>query len=136
MSAWKKWRWATLAVASGAVFFTYGVTDVALDSIKFDLGKIGESIYEAHRKSGAWPARIADLEGTVYLDMPFRRKALEDAHFVVVWNPDLEPDPAANRDRILAYDNGSLFSRLGWILACRGDLSIERINQYPVSGTR
>ena len=52
---------------------------------------------------------------------------LEDGVFVVVWQPDLDLDPQANRNRILAYDNGSLFSRLGWIWVCRGDLRIERM---------
>jgi hypothetical protein len=27
----------------------------------------------------------------------------------------------------IAYDNGSLFSRLGSVLTCRGDLRIERL---------
>jgi hypothetical protein len=38
----------------------------------------------------------------------------------------------ANRNRILAYDNGSAIARLGWIWACRGDLRIERISAHDV----
>ena len=132
----RKLWWAALAVAAVAVSFAYGTTDVAIQSIQFDLGKIGASIYEAHARRGRWPADIADLEGTEYLRMPYRRKILEDGLFVVVWHRDLDPDPAANRDRILAYDNGSLFARLGLIWACRGDLRIDRIRaaEIPVKG--
>ena len=130
----RKLWWAVVAVAAVALSFAYGTTSVAIQSIQFDLGKIGASIYEAHARTGRWPADIADLEGTEYLRMPYRRKVLQDGLFVVVWQQDLDADPAANRNRILAYDSGSLFSRLGLIWACRGDLQIERIgrDQLPV----
>jgi len=64
--------------------------------------------------------------------MPHRRHILEQGAFIVVWHQELNADPKANRDRILAYDNGSLFSRLGWVWACRGDLSVERIDAESV----
>jgi hypothetical protein len=67
-------------------------------------------------------------EGTEYLKMPYRREALEKGLFVVVWQDDLDTNPDANQHRILAYDNGSLFSRLGWVWVCRGDLSISRVS--------
>lgn len=114
------------------VAFTYGTTDVAIKSIKFDLQKIGESVYEAHSKTGQWPASINDLEGTEYLRMPYRRDALDKGLFVVVWQKDLDVNPQANKRRVLAYDNGSMFSRLGWVWACRGDLTIERIGADEV----
>jgi hypothetical protein len=121
-----------LLIASGIVvagiLFAYSQMDVAVSSIQFDLKKIGESIYEAHSRSGMWPAQIADLEGTEYLRMPYRRAILEQGHFVIVWQQDLDPNPGANRERILAYDNGSLFSRFGRVWACRGDLRIELLN--------
>jgi hypothetical protein len=114
------------------VAFTYGTTDVAIKSIQFDLRKIGESVYEAHSKTGKWPAGIADLGDTEYLKMPYRREALDKGLFVVVWQEDLDANPQANKNRVLAYDNGSLFSRLGWVYACRGDLRIERIGAEEV----
>ena len=117
-----------LVVALGAFSYLYGTTDVAITSIKFDLRKIGESIYQAHSKTGKWPSQIADLEGTEYLNMPYRRDMLARRMFVIVWQPDLQTDPNQNRNRILAYDNGSLFSRLGWVWVCRGDLSIGRMS--------
>ena len=115
-------------VAAGIASFFFGTTDVAISSIKFDLKKIGESVYEAHSRSGKWPMQIADLEGTEYLRMPYRKGILEQGLFVVVWQEGLDPNPDANRNLILAYDNGSLFSRLGMVWACRGDLRIERLN--------
>jgi len=120
----------------GAVFvacaFVYGQTSVAADSIRFDLGKIGSSIYEAHSKTGRWPAKVSDLEGTAYLSMPFRKAALENGVFIVLWQDDLDPDPAANRERILAYSNGGLLARVGLIWACRGDLRIERVRRQDI----
>jgi len=116
-----------VAIVVAGIAFTYGQMDVAIKSIQFDLRKIGESIYEAHSRNGTWPTQIADLEGTAYLNMPYRKNILEQGLFVVVWQQDLDSNPDANRNRILAYDNGSLFSRFGSVWACRGDLRIERL---------
>jgi hypothetical protein len=50
----------------------------------------------------------------------------------VVWQNDLETSPEANAERILAYSNGGLLARLGWIWACRGDLRVERIRRQDI----
>jgi len=84
-----------------------GVANGARQSIQFDLRVIGQSIYEAHETTGRWPAGVADLEGTAYLKMPS-----------------------------LAYDGRSRFARLGWVWACRGDLSIDRITSRDVSALK
>jgi hypothetical protein len=117
-----------LVVVAAAMAFVYAQVEIATTSIQFDLRKIGESVYEARAKSGKWPAQIEDLAGTEYLQMPHRRALLEEGHFVVVWHQDLDPNPSANRNRVLAYDNGSLLSRLGRVWACRGDLRVERLH--------
>jgi hypothetical protein len=116
-----------------ALFF--GMYDVASDSIQFDLRIIGESIYEAQAKSGKWPAQIADLEGTAYLRMPYRKGELERGTFIVVWQ-DLDPNPAANRARVLAYSNGGLLPWLGLVWGCRGDLRIERLAREEILALR
>jgi hypothetical protein len=116
-----------VVIAVLAVAFVVTQVDIATKSIQFDLRKIGESVYEAHSKSGKWPARIADLEETEYLKMPHRRTMLDKGVFVVVWREDLDPNPAANANRVLAYDNSSLLSRFGRVWVCRGDLRIERM---------
>lgn len=123
---------AVLVLVAVAIAFVYAQVDIATKSIEFDLRKIGESLYEARSKSGKWPAQIADLDGTEYLRMPHRRTMLEEGVFVVVWQQDLDPNPQANRNRILAYDNGSLLARLGRVWGCRGDLRIERLNADEV----
>jgi hypothetical protein len=117
-----------LIPAAIGLSFAVGTTSVAIDSIKFDLGRIGESIYEAHVRSGRWPGRIEDLEGTTYLRMPYRRGMLERGAFVVVWQDDLAASPAANPDRVLAYEDGSLFARLGLVWGCWGDLRIALVD--------
>jgi hypothetical protein len=125
-----------LIVAGLAGAVAVGVANGARKSIQFDLRVIGQSIYEAHEATGRWPARVADLEGTAYLKMPYRRDFLEQGIYVVVWHQDLSADRAANRHRILAYDGTSRFARLGWIWACRGDLSIDRITNRDVSALK
>ena len=115
-------------IAALAVAFVVAQVEIAAKSIQFDLRKIGESVYEVHSKSGKWPLQIADLEGTEYLKMPHRRTMLEEGVFVVVWQEDLDPKPAANAKRVLAYDNSSLLSRFGRIWVCRGDLHLERLS--------
>ncbi len=57
---------------------------------------------------------------------------LEDGQFVLVWQQDLDPNPQVNRNRVLAYDDGSLLSQFGWVWACRGDLRLERISADEV----
>jgi hypothetical protein len=115
------------------IAFVYAQVEIATRSIQFDLRKIGESVYEARSKSGKWPEQIADLSGTQYLKMPHRKTLLEEGQFVVVWEQDLDLKPEANRNRILAYDNGSLLSRFGRVWVCRGDLRVDRLRPGEVA---
>jgi hypothetical protein len=114
-------------IVAFAAAFVYAQVDIATKSIQFDLRKIGQSVYEAHSKTGKWPAQIADLEGAEYLKMPHRRTMLQEGAFVVVWQQDLDLNPEANANRVLAYDNSSLLSRFGRVWVCLGDLRIERM---------
>jgi hypothetical protein len=127
-SAKRKLLTAIATAALVAVAFAYGQWSVASESLRFDLRIIGESIYEAHARSGKWPARIDDLEGTAYLKMPYRKMELEQGVFVIVWHQDLDPDPKANGDKILAYHDRGILSRLGRAWACRGDLRTEYVD--------
>jgi hypothetical protein len=102
---------------------------IAIQSIRFDLRMIGEGYYEARMQSGKWPTCVADLEGTAYLNLPQRKSILEDGHFVVVWQGGLDADPNENAERVLAYDNGSLLCRFGWVWVCRGDLRTEYVRE-------
>ena len=101
-------------------------------SVEFDLSAIGRSVYEARERSGKWPRRLADLDGTEYLSMPHRRGMLVDARYIIVQHNDLVPRPEANGDKILAYDNSTFLSRFGRVWVCRGDLRIERVARAEV----
>lgn len=119
---------AVAVIVAFAVAFVVAQVGIATKSIQFDLRKIGECVYEAHSRSGKWPAQIADLGETEYLKMPHRRTMLDEGVFVVVWQEDLDPNPAVNAHRVLAYDNSSLLSRFGGVWVCRGDLRTERMS--------
>ena len=136
MSGKRKFLAGCVVAVAVSVAFIYAQTDLAIDSIRFDLQKIGESIYQAHSRDGTWPTRITDLNGTAFLKMPYRKAALERAVFSIVWQTDLNPNPALNRDRVLAYSNGGLLARLGFVWACRGDLRIERVGKQELAALK
>ena len=125
MAVTQKTRRRLSVLSLVAIAFVYAQVDIAIEAIRFDLNLIGRSVYQAHARNGKWPSRLEDLSGTAYLELPYRRELLEEGRYVVVGAQDLDPDPAKNRSRVLAYDNGSLFSRFGRAWACRGDLRVE-----------
>jgi hypothetical protein len=127
---------AVAALIGIAGAFAYGQFDVATGSIQFDLRSIGRSIYEARARSGKWPMRVDDLEDTEYLRMPYRKAALAERMFIIVWQDDLDSRPEANAGRILAYDNRSLLTRFGIVWACRGDLRIERLRADEIAALK
>jgi len=134
-----KRRWlvgTVIVVIVAAVAFIYVQVGVVTQSIQFDLRKIGESVYEARARDGKWPARIADLEGTSYLMMPYRRDLLETETYVIVWPQNFDADPAANSSHILAYDNGSFLALLGRVWACRGDLKVEQLSGQDLAAIK
>lgn len=130
----RKWLVGTALIAIAVVLaFAYAQVALAAESIRFDLKKIGESVYEARQKNGRWPMQLSDLEGTSYLSMPGRKDLLESGAYIIVWPVDFEVDPASNREHILAFDHGSLLARFGHVLACTGDLRIEQLSAEKVS---
>jgi hypothetical protein len=68
--------------------------------------------------------------------MPYRKGALERGTFVVMWQQDLDSNPAANRARLLAYSDGGLLSWLGLVWGCRGDLQVERLAREEIVALR
>ena len=124
--------WAVLAALVVVAGFIYGSLSVAVDSVKFDLRIIGESVYQAHARDSAWwPRCVDDLKGTAYLQMPQRRELINEGVYVVVWQQDLDARPEANADRILAYHDGGLLSWFGSRWVCWGDLRITREPARP-----
>lgn len=127
---WLRLALLALVVATGVAL---GQLRTVRGSVEFDLRAIGESVYDACAKNGMPPQRLTDLAGTKYLNMPFRQKMLDEQRYVIVRHDNLDASPAANRDRILAYDNTTILSRFGRVWACRGDLQIVRVNRADVS---
>lgn len=121
-----------LITAGLAVAFVVAQLATVKRSVEFDLAAIGRSVYEAQTKTGFWPRRLADLEGTEYLRMPHRKAMLEDARYVIVRHDQLDLRPEANHDRILAYDNSTVLSRFGRVWVCRGNLRIEKVDRADV----
>lgn len=121
-----------LITAGLAVAFVVAQLATVKRSVEFDLAAIGRSVYEAQTKTGFWPRRLADLEGTEYLRMPHRKAMLEDARYVIVRHDQLDLRPEANHDRILAYDNSTFLSRFGRVWVCRGNLRIEKVDHADV----
>lgn len=121
-----------LITAGLAVAFVVAQLATVKRSVEFDLAAIGRSVYEAQTKTGFWPRRLADLEGTEYLRMPHRKAMLEDARYVIVRHDQLDLRPEANHARILAYDNSTFLSRFGRVWVCRGNLRIEKVDRADV----
>lgn len=121
-----------LITAGLAVAFVVAQLATVKRSVEFDLAAIGRSVYEAQTKTGFWPRRLADLEGTEYLRMPHRKAMLEDARYVIVRHDQLDLRPEANHARILAYDNSTFLSRFGRVWVCRGNLRIEKVDHADV----
>ena len=55
------------------------------------------------------------------------RESLDTQTFVIVWHKNLKDDPKDNAGLILAYHNKGLYSQLGQIWVCWGDLRTEYI---------
>ena len=127
MSRKRQWLVGVMVLALIAIAYVHAQMDIASSAIQFDLRMIGESLYEARAKNGVWPARIEDLSATAYLALPHRKAMLENGVFVVVWHENLAPNPEANGQRVLAYDNKSLLPRFGRVWVCRGDLRVEYV---------
>lgn len=125
MSRKRKILVGALVLAAAGLAFAYAQLDVASQSIQFDLKMIGQSVYEARIRNGAWPARIEDLDGTQYLNLPHRRALLEQGVYSLVWHQDLNSNRESNGEKVLAYDNSSLLSRFGRVWVCRGNLRVE-----------
>lgn len=116
-----------IGVAIIVVFaFIFAQVRIGITSIRLDLKWIGESIYQAHATGGQWPKTLDDLNGTnITVLVPRLKPMIADGRYIVHWHADIKPEAKDNADRILAYENHSLFSRLGYTWVCFGDLRVE-----------
>jgi hypothetical protein len=101
-----------LLSASGSRAWDYFHGSVAHQAIQFQLTLFGGSMYQYHSATGRWPASLDDLAQT---SLPQRSYVWREtaSTFVFLWPKNLRADPKDNDRVLLAYDNGSLFSKLG-----------------------
>jgi len=54
---------------------------------------------------------------------------IDNGSVAVVWNSDLKLDPKDNASLLLTYNNAGLFSKLGRVWVCWGDLRTEYVKE-------
>lgn len=130
---WRHWKPVALIIGAVAVYLGFllfsGPTQVANESLQYQLKVIGESIYDYHTQTGRWPQNIDDLERTsLGAQLRHWKQALQSGSIVVVWHDRLSPKPAENRDKVLAYHNKGALAMMGSQWVCWGDLRTEYVD--------
>ena len=68
-------------------------------------------------------------------------RLIENGSVAVVWRSDLKPDPKDNASLVMTYNNAGLFSKLGRVWVCWGDLRTDYVREeelrakLPASGS-
>jgi hypothetical protein len=124
-----------VAMLTGVVMDYFDHDSIPHQAIRLHLKLVCASIYEFHSKTGRWPARFEDLAETSLPQKVPSWRMVEPQTIVVLWRNDLKPDPKANAAVILAYYNKGLFSRLGRMWVCWGDLRTEYVKADEVRAT-
>jgi hypothetical protein len=100
------------------------------ESIRLHLQLTASSIYEFHQTAGRWPAKIDDLALTsLPLRSPYWRTLIENGSVAIAWRSDLKPNPKDNAALVMTYNNVGLFSKLGRVWVCWGDLRTEYVKE-------
>jgi len=100
------------------------------EAIQLHLRLTASSIYEFHKATGRWPKVADDLASTSLAQTsPYWRTLIDNGSVAVVWNSDLKPDPKDNASLLLTYNNAGLFSKLGRVWVCWGDLRTEYVKE-------
>ncbi|HET8549447.1 MAG TPA: hypothetical protein VFL57_15650 [Bryobacteraceae bacterium] len=105
-------------------YFDY--RSVPHQTIQVQLKLFGAAMYEYHAATGRWPASLDDLARTSLRQRSYVWRQTAST-FVFLWPENLKADPKDNSDVLLAYDRGSLFSKLGRVWVCWGDLRTEHM---------
>lgn len=136
-----KTRWTILA-AFGIVallikiawdYFSYH--SVPHEAIRLHLRLTASSIYEFHNATGRWPTAADDLASTSLAQIsPYWKSLIESGTVAIVWRSDLKPDPKDNAALVLTYNNAGLFSKLGRVWVCWGDLRTEYVKVEDLRG--
>lgn len=131
-----KARWISFAGLSVVAFLIvvywdyFSPNSIPHEAIRLHLRLTASSIYEFHKATGRWPAAADDLASTsLPQTSPYWRTLIDNRAITVVWNNDLKPDPKDNASVALAYHNAGLFSKLGRVWVCWGDLRTEYVKE-------
>ena len=136
----RRWKRVALLVGCGIAlqlvlvffpipFFPRGITQVAHESVQYELHAIAQSIYEYHAETGQWPGGIDDLGQTpLGARLRYWKPTVQNGSIVVVWHDHLSAKPSDNRDVVLAYHNRGLLAEMGHQWVCWGDLRTEYIS--------
>jgi hypothetical protein len=100
------------------------------EAIRLHLKLTASSIYEFRNATGRWPASIDDLASTSLPHIsPYWRTLIENDSVAIVWRSDLKPNPKENAALVMTYNNAGLFSKLGRVWVCWGDLRTEYVKE-------
>jgi hypothetical protein len=100
------------------------------EAIRLHLKLTAASIYELHNTAGRWPKSAGDLALTSLPQRsPYWRTLIENGSVAIVWRSDLKPDPEDNAGLVMTYNNVGLFSKLGRVWVCWGDLRTEYVKE-------
>jgi hypothetical protein len=130
-----KTRWMVFAgfVAAFlvAIYWHYfSRASIPHEAIRLHLRLTASSIYEFHKATGRWPKVADDLASTSLAQTsPYWRTLIDNGSVAVVWNSDLKPDPKDNASLVMTYNNAGLFSKLGRVWVCWGDLRTEYVKE-------
>jgi len=121
---------SVVALAIGIYWDYFSRDSIPNEAIRLHLRLTASSIYEFHKARGRWPSSGDDLASTSLPQIsPYWRSLIENGFVAVVWRTDLKPDPKDNASLVMTYHNAGLFSKLGRVWVCWGDLRTESITE-------
>ena len=119
-----------VALLVGIYWHYFSRESIPHETIQLHLRLTASSIYEFHKATGRWPTTADDLASTsLPLVSPYWRTLIENGSVAVVWRSDLKPDPKDNASLVLTYNNVGLFSKVGRVWVCWGDLRTEYVKE-------
>ena len=97
-------------------------------AMQVQLKMFGAAMYEYHSQTGRWPTKVDDLAQT---SLPAKSHVWRQTAntIVFIWPQEFKPEPKDNGNALLAYWNGGLYNRFGWVWACWGNLRTERVKK-------
>ena len=121
---------SVVAFLIGVYWHYFSRASIPHEAIQLHLRLTASSIYEFHKATGRWPTVADDLASTSLPQIsPYWRTLIDNGSVAVVWASDLKPDPQDNASLVLTYNNAGLFSKLGRVWVCWGDLRTEYVKE-------